>query len=73
MTSTPEQSLVQKYEKSLVDTFEDFQDPNQEWRRLFSELLGTFFLVARRRRRRDDGPGVSRTRSAARPPSSRRA
>ena len=25
--------------------FEDFQDPTQEWRRLFSELLGTFFLV----------------------------
>ena len=24
---------------------EDFQDPKQEWRRLFSELLGTFFLV----------------------------
>src|SRR5262252_1359614 len=23
----------------------DFQDPNQEWRRLFSELYGTFFLV----------------------------
>jgi aquaporin Z len=25
--------------------FQDFQDPSQEWRRLFSELLGTFFLV----------------------------
>ena len=25
--------------------FEDFRDPTQEWRRLFSELLGTFFLV----------------------------
>jgi aquaporin Z len=24
---------------------EDFRDPSQEWRRLFSELLGTFFLV----------------------------
>ena len=23
----------------------DFQDPKQEWRRLFSELFGTFFLV----------------------------
>ena len=23
----------------------DFDDPTQEWRRLFSELLGTFFLV----------------------------
>jgi len=32
-----------------VETFEeaveDFQDASQEWRRLFSELLGTFFLV----------------------------
>jgi aquaporin Z len=26
-------------------TAEDFHNPNQEWRRLFSELLGTFFLV----------------------------
>ena len=25
--------------------FADFDDPSQEWRRLFSELLGTFFLV----------------------------
>ena len=24
---------------------ENFDDPKQEWRRLFSELLGTFFLV----------------------------
>ena len=45
MTSIPEQHLVQRYEQSLVDTFTNFQDPSQEWRRLFSELLGTFFLV----------------------------
>jgi len=45
MTSTPEQHLVQRYETSLVDTFANFQDSSQEWRRLFSELLGTFFLV----------------------------
>src|SRR6476620_4646527 len=25
--------------------FNDFDDPSQEWRRLFSEFLGTFFLV----------------------------
>jgi hypothetical protein len=25
--------------------FANFADPKQEWRRLFSELLGTFFLV----------------------------
>jgi aquaporin Z len=29
----------------VVRVFEDFADPSQEWRRLFSELLGTFFLV----------------------------
>ena len=28
-----------------IHPIEDFQDPKQEWRRLFSELLGTFFLV----------------------------
>ena len=30
---------------SLEDVFVNFDDPRQEWRRLFSELLGTFFLV----------------------------
>src|ERR1700757_4752516 len=29
----------------IVASLNDFQDPKQEWRRLFSELLGTFFLV----------------------------
>ena len=29
----------------LVASLNDFNDPSQEWRRLFSELLGTFFLV----------------------------
>jgi aquaporin Z len=29
----------------FVQAMEDFDDPSQEWRRLFSELLGTFFLV----------------------------
>ncbi|QWZ10072.1 aquaporin [Nocardioides panacis] len=29
----------------VVQPMADFQDPSQEWRRLFSELLGTFFLV----------------------------
>ena len=33
------------YERDVVQRVEDFQDPKQEWRRLFSELLGTFFLV----------------------------
>ena len=45
MTSTPEQNLVQRHETSLVDAFKNFDDPSQEWRRLFSELMGTFFLV----------------------------
>ena len=31
--------------KSVIDRITDFNDPRQEWRRLFSELLGTFFLV----------------------------
>ena len=29
----------------IAASLDDFQDPRQEWRRLFSELLGTFFLV----------------------------
>src|SRR6516165_2026861 len=29
----------------LIRPIEDFKNPSQEWRRLFSELLGTFFLV----------------------------
>ena len=37
MTSAPE--------SGFVSALEDFQDSSQEWRRLFSELLGTFFLV----------------------------
>ena len=36
---------VEVAEQRIVAIFEDFQDPTQEWRRLFSELLGTFFLV----------------------------
>src|ERR1022692_822235 len=33
------------YERNLINRIADFNDPRQEWRRLFSELLGTFFLV----------------------------
>jgi len=32
-------------EADVLQPLKDFQDPRQEWRRLFSELLGTFFLV----------------------------
>src|SRR5436190_14577940 len=31
--------------RTFEATVEDFHNPRQEWRRLFSELLGTFFLV----------------------------
>ena len=33
------------FETSVVRPIDDFENPHQEWRRLFSELLGTFFLV----------------------------
>jgi aquaporin Z len=36
---------IARYEQNIVDRITDFNDPRQEWRRLFSELLGTFFLV----------------------------
>jgi aquaporin Z len=39
------QGLIGHYEQEFRDRVEDFKDPRQEWRRLFSELLGTFFLV----------------------------
>ncbi len=32
-------------QNDFVVPAQNFQDPSQEWRRLFSELLGTFFLV----------------------------
>src|SRR6478736_4051856 len=38
--------LVEEFvETNVIHPMEDFQDPKQEWRRLFSELFGTFFLV----------------------------
>ena len=42
---TPAQGPIARYEQGIIDRISDFQDPRQEWRRLFSELLGTFFLV----------------------------
>jgi len=39
------QGPIARYEQGIVDRIADFKDPRQEWRRLFSELLGTFFLV----------------------------
>src|SRR5271155_1670071 len=34
-----------RYDREDEDRITDFNDPRQEGRRLFSELLGTFFLV----------------------------
>src|SRR5579872_5214194 len=36
---------IARYEQSIIERITNFNDPRQEWRRLFSELLGTFFLV----------------------------
>jgi aquaporin Z len=33
------------YQVEVLDPMTDFHNPRQEWRRLFSEALGTFFLV----------------------------
>src|SRR4051794_1821892 len=38
-------NVVEAGVQRLDIVVEDFHDPSQEWRRLFSELLGTFFLV----------------------------
>src|SRR5690349_869809 len=32
-------------DRDITGPMRDFQDPDQEWRRLFSELYGTFLLV----------------------------
>jgi aquaporin Z len=37
--------VSEEVQHNLIDPIADFQNPSQEWRRLFSELLGTFFLV----------------------------
>ncbi len=36
---------VQSAEQRLLEMVRDFNDPTQEWRRLFAELFGTFLLV----------------------------
>jgi len=43
-TSTRER-ISAWFDAEIVQPMEDFQNPKQEWRRLFSEFLGTFFLV----------------------------
>jgi len=37
--------VLTQLDRELADSLENFNDPSQWWRRLFSELLGTFFLV----------------------------
>src|SRR3954453_14210467 len=36
---------IRVVERGVRERIEDFHDPRQEWRRLFSELFGTFLLV----------------------------
>jgi aquaporin Z len=45
VTVSVRERLFEEFERNVISPIEDFQDPRQEWRRLFSELLGTFFLV----------------------------
>ena len=45
LQEVPTLGPIARYEQQLVERIADFNDPSQEWRRLFSELLGTFFLV----------------------------
>jgi len=37
--------VFEEKEERFLQAMADFEDPSQEWRRLFSELYGTFFLV----------------------------
>ena len=41
LQKVPELGPIARYEQEVVDRITDFNDPRQEWRRLFSELLGT--------------------------------
>jgi aquaporin Z len=42
---TTTQGAIARYQKTVIERITDFNDPRQEWRRLFSELFGTFLLV----------------------------
>ena len=57
--SSRESGILAYVDREVVETLRDFQDPSPEWRRLFSELLGTFFLVL--------GCAGTRTRGFANP------
>jgi aquaporin Z len=40
-----ESGVLSWFDRDVEQTLANFQDPRQEWRRLFSELYGTFLLV----------------------------
>lgn len=40
-----DQGIARAVEEEIATRVIDFQDPRQEWRRITSELVGTFFLV----------------------------
>jgi aquaporin Z len=44
-THSTEASVAAWIDRDILEPIRDFQDPNQEWRRLFSEAYGTFLLV----------------------------
>jgi aquaporin Z len=41
---TDRSKIAQRFETDVVEPMDDFDDPSQEWRRLFSEALGTFIV-----------------------------
>jgi aquaporin Z len=41
----PLTGALARYEKAVGQRINNFNDPSQEWRRLFAEVLGTFMLV----------------------------
>jgi len=44
-SQSAESRVLAQLDREVVGFQEDFADPGQKWRRLFAELLGTFFLV----------------------------
>jgi aquaporin Z len=45
MERDPRGVIAEWFQVEVLNPIEDFQNPKQEWRRLFSETFGTFFLV----------------------------
>jgi aquaporin Z len=40
-----ETGILSWIDREVTGPMQDFRDPSQEWRRMFSELYGTFLLV----------------------------